>query len=192
VSAAESSFLNVSGYNAPVHIKAPKNPLSLGEVHRRISTPGLQPAGDRSAGTTEEQRQAKELNGTWLASGTLVASHNFSEQAGAMFRRVWVIRSGCKKGDCGLVMVRVNEHGNLVAGLSWQHGDWTARFANTVTCNGGPVLPEADQMTLSIAGSRLTAREQVNTGPDCGTGGYEITSWSAERELAAPGSHPNS
>jgi hypothetical protein len=187
-----SAGVAFSAYGKPFRISAPAGTLTVGAVHRRLTTPGWQPEPHPGQHLSLEQRQAAQLQGVWLATGTISKSHNYSapdERVGTSFRRLWAFRSGCVHRVCQVTMVRSTNAGRLIAGLSWSHGVWRASFQNTTICADGSQHPDSDQMILSLTGSGLTAVERQRSTDSCGPAASAVAVWHAQRELRAPGSN---
>lgn len=174
-----------SHYNAPVRILAPTGWVTSRRLTAAIT--GAQP----SAHSSTEATQERELLGTWTATGTITASHNFvNEPTGLTFQRLWQIAQSCANGRCRPAITRTTNAGPVSTWLAWAGGHWTADFVTTIPCQDGTSSAQYSNWTIRVRPGAINAVEHDRTTGSCPTS-TSVIRWSAHPALR-PADSPNS
>ena len=177
------TMLSFSRYDAPIRITAPNGWISDAGVADaiRASAPKSAPTG-----ISERVVQEHEMLGTWVATGTIIKSHNFAdERPGVRFQRLWRISDSCDRGSCRPDITRTTSAGPVTTWLVWTGDHWTATFVMTIPCTDHTVTTQHANWTIRVRPGAIAAVEHDRTD-SCGPS-TSVAQWIAHPALARPG-----
>lgn len=157
------------------------------------STPRHRPVPPQTRPRPPRALHRSHLDGSWLATGIVVAGSRLYPP-GARFTRRWFFYRRCR--HCRLVMARSSSSGALFARVSGRRPVWTATFRRygSVGC-ARPGAPGAAQLSahwrfvLTPGMAAINATESVTIPTRCGSADARIV-WTAKPAAVPPVAEP--